>query len=212
MKRELEDSWKHFVLSGPLSKKGAAHAPWFLAGHSLGALVSLYWILAGRSSGDVLPFARRAWLSAPPLQLRLPVPAWKKTLAEKIAPWLPNLKLKNEIDPTDLSYDGGNIAAYRSDPLVHPYATPRFYVSFVAAIEKIKSSPQDIEIPLSLSVGKDDPIVDPEYLKNFYSRMGTLKTFTEYPMAKHEILNDNCKRLCFEHMVSWFLAKDGDAE
>ncbi|MBS1984922.1 MAG: alpha/beta hydrolase [Bdellovibrionales bacterium] len=195
----------HWVRQGPLAGQGAATAPWFLVGHSLGALTSLAWILRGKRSGLEPEFARRAFISAPPLRLRMAVPAWKASMARWLGSTLPDITIANGISPDDLSYDAANVAAYRADPLVHGHASPRNYLSMLAKAAEVLDRPQDVEIPVCLAVGADDPVCDPATTRAYYGALGTHKKFFEFPHAKHEILNETSRRRCFEELAAWFL-------
>lgn len=202
---ELRGSRRYWTSDGPIAKRGLAHTPWYLLGHSLGALTALSWILAGKGSEDEPDFAARAFVSAPPLKLRLPVPVWKIALAQALFKVAPDFRLRNEIDPAMLSYDAGNVARYRADPLVHPWATPRQFLSMVAASDRLLEQPQNIEIPLSVAVGADDPIVDQATARAFYERLGTHKQYIEFPHAKHEIFNDVDRARCYAAVAQWFV-------
>lgn len=204
-REELQDLLAWWYREGPVAKRGISRTPWFLLGHSLGALTSLEWILRGRRSETDPEFARRAFISAPPLRLRLPVPAWKAQAAGLLRGLLPNLKMANGIRPEDLSYDAANVAAYRNDPLVHGHSTPKNFLSMLATAEELLAKPQEIELPICLAVGADDPIVDPAAVREFYSRLGTHKRFLEFPENKHEILNETGRSRCYETIAAWFL-------
>jgi alpha-beta hydrolase superfamily lysophospholipase len=200
--RGLQHNW---LTRGPAAKQGAANAPWFLIGHSLGALISLQWILEGKRSEEEGDFAKRVFLSAAPLRLKMPVPAWKTSLATVLEGLAPDFAIPNGIAADDLSYDVGNVAAYRQDPLVHNQATPRIYNSMVRVGEDALSRPRDIEVPMFLAIGADDPIADPVTLRGFFDGLGTHKKFAEIPHTKHEILNDMGRQRCFDAIASWFL-------
>ena len=206
---EVVDVLNEFVSfwteQGPMAAKSISKTPWYLVGHSMGALISLAWIRAGKNSQVKFDFAKRAFISAPPLRLRLKVPAWKDTLSKKLEGVIPNLKLGNGILPEALSYDVANIEDYRDDPLVHGDASPKQYNSIVATSEQLMKSASDIEIPVCLAVGIDDPIVDPVSVREFFDLLGTHKKFVEFPKSKHEILNEVGRRACFEVLASWFL-------
>jgi lysophospholipase len=131
----------------------------------MGALLALSWIVRGKREGADYEFARRAFVSAPPLRLKMPVPAWKAGLAKLAEKLAPDIRISNGIAAEGLSYDVVNVEAYRADPLVHGDATPRLYNSMVLAAETVMARPQEVEIPLCLAVGADDPIVDPEAIK-----------------------------------------------
>ena len=196
------DFWRSH---GPRSKAGAASKPWFILGHSLGALLTLSWALKARSEGFTGDFAQAVFASAPPLKLRLPVPEWKKVLASKISGVAPHFEIGNGIAVEDLSNEAANIASFREDPLVHGSASPELFMSLQADAENILAHPADIEIPLALGVGEDDPIVDPVAIETYYHSLGTHKALYKFPANKHEIINDISKRDVYRAIAEWFL-------
>jgi alpha-beta hydrolase superfamily lysophospholipase len=204
MRRALYEAFAWARTQGPMSK-AAAQAPWYLVGHSMGALLALTWILEGKAEGFAHAFAERAFVSAPPLKLRLPVPAWKKELAKNLQSLAPHLAIASGINSAHLSFDAGNIGRHDHDPLIHSHASPALFLSMEEAIQQVLSRPQDIEIPLMMAVGDVDPIVDADTLQEFASRLGTHRLFLRVPNAKHEILNERGRRAIFEASVQWLL-------
>jgi alpha-beta hydrolase superfamily lysophospholipase len=197
-----QDFWR---FQGPSAKVGAHQKPWFLVGHSLGALLTLSWVLKARQEGFQGDFAQAVFVSAPPLALRLPVPEWKKSLANKLEKIAPHFEIGSGIAEVSLSYEAANLAAYREDPLVHGFASPELFLSLQAEAQEILAAPSDIEIPLALAVGADDPIVDPDAIETYYSSLGTHKAFYKFPDNKHEIINDVSKRDVYRAIAEWFL-------
>ena len=154
MVEALDEHFEFWITKGPLASRGLGHTPWYLAGHSLGALTALAWIVRGKKNeAQTWEFARRAFISAPPLKLKLEVPAWKLGVAKVLAKWAPNLKMANGISADGLSRDAAVVEAYRDDPLVHPHASSKQFFSIRAAAEEIPKRARDIEIPIFLSVG-----------------------------------------------------------
>jgi len=202
---ECRDAQAWWVHEGPLARRGLAHAPWYLVGHSMGGLLALEWIRQGKKEGVELEFALRAFVAAPPLRLRLPVPAWKKSLAQALSGLLPDLKIANGISPDDLSYDGANIAAYRDDPLVHGDSSPRNFLTMQATAAAVEDASQNFEIPLCLAVGEDDPVVDPAAVRTFFDKLVTHKRFVSFPETKHEIFNDTSRRDAYRALAEWIL-------
>ncbi len=201
----LQELLEHWCLLGPRAQAGAARAPWFLIGHSLGALTCLDWILAGKASERSPDFARRAFLSAPPLKLKIEVPAWKSLLADWVGQSLPDLEIPPGFASNDLSRDAANGAAYREDPEVKATTTPSVFLSMKAAALRVLAHPQDIEIPICLAVGANDSIVDPVGVKQYFESLGTHKQYLEFPDFKHEIFNELERSRCFEAVAAWFL-------
>lgn len=200
--RESKSAWDR---EGPLASKNPENQPWYLLGHSMGALLALLWIIEGKVSGESGEFARRAFVSAPPLKVRLAVPIWKRMAAQGLAPTGGLLPLASGISPDDLSFDAANVAAYRSDPFVHGQTTAAQFLSINQAAEKVSAQVGDVEIPVFLAVGQEDPIVDPAAVRDFYSRIRTHKRFLEMPNAKHEILNEIDREDLYAQVAGWFL-------
>jgi lysophospholipase len=205
MRSALNTSVKFWMLEGPAARAGAHGKPWYVVGHSLGALLTLSWILKARQEGFDLDFATAAFVTAAPLKLRMPVPAWKEFLAHKIGGLWPRLELKNDIALEYLSVEAANKAAYREDLLVHPYVSPELFLSMNEEAAYALSHSSDIEIPLGIGVGAEDPIVDPAALKSYYESLSTHKFFIEMAGMRHEILNDVNKRDLYKVIAEWFL-------
>jgi alpha-beta hydrolase superfamily lysophospholipase len=204
MVAELNSAKEFWLGHGPMSAQGAKQASYFLFGHSMGALITLYWMLEDGGTRVMSEFATRAFVSAPPLALKLPVPEWKKALAHKLNGVLPNLRMTNEIATHQLSYDIVNQRNYKTDELVHPYASPRLYTSMLSAAAQVIESSQSVEIPLCLSIGADDPIVDAAALRAYFESLGTHKKFLTFSNMKHEAFNEINRRECYEALIAWF--------
>ena len=205
MRSALKAALDFWRFHGPRSKAGAASKPWYLLGHSLGGLLALSWVLKARQEGFEGDFAQAIFVSAPPLKLRMPVPDWKKVLAEKLATLRPHFEIGSGIRVEDLSVEAANLGAFREDVLNHPNASPELFLSLQEAAEEILAHPADVEIPLALAVGDDDPVVDPEAMDQYYKNLGTHKALYKFPHNKHEVLNDVSKRDVYRAVAEWFL-------
>ncbi|MEO5668468.1 MAG: alpha/beta fold hydrolase [Bdellovibrionota bacterium] len=196
------DFWR---FSGPRSQAGAKSKPWFVMGHSLGGLLALSWVLKAKSEGFQGDFAQAVFVSAPPLRLLLPVPEWKESLAQKLEKIAPYFEMASGIKVDGLSYEAANLAEYREDKLVHGFASPELFLSMEDDARNILAHPADIEIPLALAVGEEDPIVDPATIESYYKSLGTHKALYKFPGNKHEIINDISKRDVYRAIAEWFL-------
>lgn len=205
MRSALKAALDYWRFAGPAAKAGAATKPWFLLGHSLGALLALSWILNARQEGFEGDFAQAVFVSAPPLKLRLAVPEWKRSLARNVSKLAPHFEIPSGIAVDDISIEAANIGAYRDDPLVHAWASPELFMSMQADAEAAIAGPSDIEVPLAVAVGELDPIVDPEAVEAYYESLATHKAFYKFPGNKHEILNDISKREVYRAVAEWFL-------
>jgi alpha-beta hydrolase superfamily lysophospholipase len=178
-------------------------SPKVLVGHSMGALISALWLCA-ETSNIMTGFEwKSAFLSAPPMRLHMKVPEWKLGLAKLLEKVAPDLKIGNEISASQLSVDATNQAEYKSDELVHGYASPRLFWGIRRAAEHVMKHAKMIEVPLCLAVAKNDPIVDSGAVREFFDAINTHKKFLEFPLSKHEIFNDVEKRLVFDALLKW---------
>lgn len=177
-------------------------APKILLGHSMGALISALWLCSENPPMDGFEW-KSSFLSAPPIRLKMKVPAWKLGLAKILEQWAPNLKIGNEISISDLSVDVSNQAEYASDPLVHGKASPRLFWGVRRAAEEVMQRSQMIEVPVCLAVAKNDPIVDSSGVREFFEKINSHKKYLEFPLSKHEIFNDVEKKLVYESLLKW---------
>jgi alpha-beta hydrolase superfamily lysophospholipase len=97
-----------------------------LLGHSMGGNLVANFVTA-RSTTELTAFI----LSSPWLRLAFDPPTWKLTLARWMNHVLPGLTQNNELDPTLISRDPAEVAAYTNDPLNHTRISVRMYNEIV---------------------------------------------------------------------------------
>ena len=177
--------------------------PCFLLGHSLGGLIALYLVL------EQNPELSGLIVSAPPLLLRMPIPAVKEWAGKLLSGILPALTLNNEIDPAMLSTDPKTVEDYINDPLVHPKISARLFTEMLAATDRINSAAID-SFPESLFIqGEDDPIVDPDGTRRFHEKLdGDVSRLITYPGFLHESLNEKGRRQVYENILEWLESKN----
>ncbi len=206
--RDNIDTFSYWLNEGPRAKNRPQSTPWFLVGHSMGALICLNWIMKGKllQKNSDFSFAERAFLSAPPLKLRVPIPAHKLFLGEALSKGaLKDITLKNVIESEYLSFDGANIGAHSMDPLIHQRVSPRLFASMNETAAYVQAHPLEVEIPLCLVVGENDPIVDPRAIKDFFNALSTDKKYYEFKHTKHEVLFDVKRSHVFRSLLEWIL-------
>lgn len=201
----LNQAVDFWFLEGPMKDKGVRGKTWQVLGHSMGALVSLSWILNAKKEGLRSDFAEAALVSAPPLGLRMPVPEWKVSLAGGIHKWAPHFELDNEIDRDFLSFEAANKAEARNCNLGHTSVSPDAFLSLQQEAEAVMAQAADVEIPLALMVGEYDPIVSIDAIEDYYQSLGTHKKYFKVPDSKHEVLCDLKKKEVFAFTMEWFL-------
>lgn len=178
--------------------------PVFLLGHSLGGLVAIRHL---QEHPDA-PYAG-AVLSAPLLGVALRPPAWKAALAGVLSRLAPGLRLSNEVDPADLSRDEAVVAAYRADPLVHPWITPRLYTGIARAMARATERRDRIRVPLLFVLPGDDRIVLSAAAEAFAKGLTGEVEVRRYPGFRHESLNELGRESVVAGMAVWMAAWSG---
>jgi alpha-beta hydrolase superfamily lysophospholipase len=176
-------------------------APFFLFGHSTGALIALAWMKAAhpRVSGLVLssPFFR---LGFEPPRLKV----FMGRLVGRVIPWM---RLASEFGPEDLSRDEEAQRATEGDPLYNRIVTPRFFTEVLAAQERVRASAPSLKAPLLLLYGSEDTVAHPGTAKKFFEEAGSLdKQCREYAGMKHELVNELGKEEVWSEISSWISA------
>jgi alpha-beta hydrolase superfamily lysophospholipase len=105
----IEDTRRH--IAQPWS------CPLVLLGHSMGGLVASTLVQRGRASVDALV------LSSPALDTGMS--GFQRWMTRVLYRWAPDLTVSNGLDPGGISHDPAQVAAYRSDRLVHDRISAR---------------------------------------------------------------------------------------
>ncbi len=181
------------------AQKLCPEKPIFLYGHSMGGNLVLYYAMKR------LPTCLRGIIStSPALGTATPVPGWKITLARVMKSIRPTLTLDNGLDLTAISRNPAVIAAYKSDPLVHPLISTRL------GWDLLQSGPWMIEhaaefppIPLLIMQGSADRIVDPASTKKFVKSLKGDVTFQLWTGDYHELHNEPNRDEVFKVLLHW---------
>jgi lysophospholipase len=174
-------------------------ADWFA--HSMGGTITLR--ILQDSPG--LPI-RNLILSAPCVGLSHEVPVVKEVAARLLSRVWGSLQLGTDLNPGNLSHDPDVVSAIRRDSLHHTKATPKFYLGFVAAMERLRSMP--IAVPPSTRVlfqlaGEDRIVSTPEAEKVFEALSSQKKKKRVYEGLYHEIFNELDKDRVFQDLKDW---------
>jgi lysophospholipase len=177
-------------------------AHWF--GHSMGGLITLRTLLKETS----LPLKAVA-VSAPLLDLALPVPKLKKFFGELVEPVLGRIKLHNELNGDLVSHDPEVAKAYNLDPLNHNYVTPRFFVNLTKEMKLVRENTGPFAYNLLMLVPLADQIVSWQaqyrFMENLKMAEGKKKVLTSFPGFYHESFNDLGKERAFTALSQWMI-------
>ena len=159
--------------------------PVCMLGHSMGGVIALRYAL--EYPEDI----KSLILSAPALIPAIPVPAWKKTLANTFSAAVGSFTLSNGIDCSLLTHDSDEISDYENDPMVHNRISARLYTEIIKTSAECMNRVSEITVPLLLLHGKNDMIADPASSEKIYQdASSTIKEFYIFDGLYHEIINE----------------------
>ncbi len=198
---EYEDDLDRIIAAVRARSEGR---PIFLIGHSMGGLIALRYV-AKRSSAIA-----GVVISAPLIGLATPVPAHKLLIARVAARLAPYLRLKNEINPADLSRDQEVGKAYAADPLVNRKVSARWFAEATRAMLEVNEWVPRIMLPLIVMHGTEDRLASVGAAKRMFERIGASdKELVIYPGFYHELFNEPEKQQIFDRVTVWMDKRNG---
>lgn len=195
------DSWSQWVADAEAlirHVENQSDAEVVPLGHSFGGAVLLSAVEARK-----LPDTRRFVLSSPALQLKVAVPAWKKTAGRLTSRIAPRLAMSNEVDPATVSRLPEVVAAYKSDPLVHDRISSRTFDEWQRAANAALDRAGDIDIPFLILAGTDDRLIDPQGSRRLHERAPRMSRLEMLEGRYHEPFNDRDSDEVFARIADW---------
>jgi alpha-beta hydrolase superfamily lysophospholipase len=187
-------------------KARAAVKPVFVIGHSMGGLIAL------RYSARTGPEISGTVVSAPLIDVAIPVPAHKLMIARVGARMAPRMRLDNEINPSYLSRDPEVGRAYASDPLVNRKVSAKWFAEAKQAMQEVAEWAPQIKVPVLVMHGTDDRLASVDATQRVFERIGSedkeLEIFSGY---YHELFNEPEKQDIFKRVTKWLGKHSGDA-
>lgn len=172
--------------------------PLFLIGHSMGGLIALRYL--ARRSGEL----SGAVISAPLIEVAVPVPAHKLMIARVGARMAPRFRLDNEINPANLSRDPEVGRAYAADPLVNRKVSTKWFAEATRAMQEVAEWAPKIKTPILVMHGTEDRLASVSATKRVFETIGSPdKELVIYPGFYHELFNEPEKREVFERVTEW---------
>lgn len=170
----------------------------FLIGHSMGGLIALRY--AARKSGTLTG----AIVSAPLIEVAVPVPAHKLMIARVSARMAPRMRLDNEINPANLSRDPEVGRAYAADPLVNRKVSGKWFAEATRAMKEVAEWASQITTPVLVMHGTEDKLASVDATKRLFERIGSSdKELVIYPGFYHELFNEPEKQEVFDRVTDW---------
>lgn len=199
------DSWSEYredvrAFLGWISDR-EPHRPIFLMGHSMGALVTLDYVL--HDSGGLAG----AIVSGAPIEPAGVAKPYLVLMSRMLSKACPRFPLRLALDTSALSRDAAAVRAYVEDPLVHGRFTAKWGTESLTALAWVKAHAADLKLPVLFIHGEDDRLNLPDGSRRFFERVTFAdKTLLIYPKMFHELHNDIGYDLVMRDVERW-LAK-----
>lgn len=180
------------------SIRARGHNRLFLIAHSMGGLIALRYV--ARKNSELAGVV----VSAPLIEVAVPVPAHKLLIAKVGARMAPRLRLDNEIDPALLSRDPEVGRAYANDPLVNRKVSMKWFAEATRAMHELAGSAPRITTPILVMHGTEDKLASVDATKRLFERIGSSdKELVIYPGFYHELFNEPEKQEIFDRVTDW---------
>ncbi len=175
--------------------------PVFIYGHSMGGLITCYYLLDHQAD------FQGAMISAPAIKVSdsiSPVTIMLGSILSSIAPKAGVLAL----DATGISRDPNVVKAYVNDPLVFHGKTPaRLAAEMLKAMKRVTAEVSRITLPFIVIQGGADKIIDPAGAQMLYDRAGSKdKSLKVYAGLYHEVHNEPERATMFQDLEVWLNA------
>jgi acylglycerol lipase len=172
--------------------------PLFLAGHSMGSLIALRFLLERQQD-----FAG-AVLSGPLIRPKEKVPAIFEALVGILSVIFPRMRVHG-LDARYVSRDPQVVKAYIEDPLVfNGKITSRLGSELANTMAMVAAKAGEISLPLFFVQGSADKLVDPQATQEFFDQAQSAdKTIAMYNGLYHEVFNEPEKNEVLQAVKEW---------
>ena len=162
--------------------------PLYLLGHSLGALMSLQYVIEPGNQKQLDGLL----LSTPPIKIVMDAAKKvKKAVGSLLAYVIPSVTVDTELNLQSLSHDQEVIEAYKADPLVHGKISMAAASQSFAVAETVMANAKNITLPIYIWHGMEDEICHAESSRLLYDAVGSEnKTLKFYDRLFHETMNE----------------------
>lgn len=175
--------------------------PLFLYGHSLGAILLLYYTLRRR------PNVVGVIASSPALHSSIETQKAKVMFAKILGGLAPTVSIASGLETSHLSRDPEVEKRYLSDPLVHAKISLAFGKHMLGVTQWTLEHAAEFPVPLLMSHGADDLIAMPSSSREFAASAGEKATLLMWEGLYHETHNESRKDEVLKAYVDWMDAR-----
>jgi len=179
-----------------------ADKPVFILGHSMGGLITSYYLL------DHQEKFKGAVISAPAVEVGESISPMVITLSKLMSKVLPKMGMV-ELDVSALSRDPNVVEAYVNDPLVFHGKTPaRLAAEMLSAMLRVNEDAGAITLPLIIVQGNQDALVAPSGAQFLYEMVSSEdKALKLYDELFHEVFNEPEREMVLKDVEEWLEAR-----
>jgi alpha-beta hydrolase superfamily lysophospholipase len=177
-------------------KRMDAKTPLILLGHSMGGLVAAHLVAQGLGRVDGLV------LSSPALDPGLN--AFQKLMLAVLPSLMPNLRVRNGLDPAWISHDPQVVQAYQKDRLVHDRISGRLARYIAEGGPIVLAAAPRWQVPTLLMYAGSDKLVSPRGSAAFAKAAPVRVVEAQaYPELYHEIFNELERGPVYARLQQW---------
>jgi alpha-beta hydrolase superfamily lysophospholipase len=175
--------------------------PVFLFGHSLGGLISTYYLLDHQAD------FKGAIISAPSIKIGESITQTTITMSKILAVIAPKAGVL-ALDASTISRDPEVVSTYANDPLVFHGKTPaRLASELLKAMMRVTAEVKTISLPFIVVQGSEDKLVDPGGAQMLYEQATSKdKTIKIYDGMYHEVFNEPDRARVLGDVEAWLAA------
>lgn len=179
-----------------------------LLGHSMGGNIAMNYVLRHGGLRSEAGDLGRMILVAPMLLPPNPPPRPRIFAAWMTGFLLPWIRVQRRLDEEGNAQDARQVAAMRSDPLMHTQISIYLATQLLAQGRWALDHARNIRLPTLIVDGENDESIDRAASRNVAIRIGEHATHITIPQAMHDLLHDSMGDQVIRQIADWILAQD----
>jgi len=198
--RKFEDYFLDVDAVNALAGERHPGLPQVLLGHSMGGLIAICYVLAGRGRLSGVVISSPALGTHPDFQ-----PPWLlRKLVGILSRIAPRLRLPSELDVDAISRDPAVVRAYQDDPLVSDKVSARWYAEILKSMRTAMQAAPSLQVPMLLMQSGADRLVDPDAPRRWSQAAPAGQVdLMIWDGLYHEMFNEPEKDRIREHVRAW---------
>jgi alpha-beta hydrolase superfamily lysophospholipase len=177
--------------------------PLAVVAHSHGVTITLDYLFRGAGTFEALVAA------APYLELKMPVPFYKRVMSPVIGAIWPTFSMSNQIEPQIVARSPEVWEEMRKDEQVRHVATPRWFNEVRATQARLRASASLLKVPTFMPVAGADRLVDPAAAVAFARAAGPIVELRMYDQLFHEMYFEPERESVIADVVRWLQGRFG---